>query len=257
MTQKSDGALALEALRLPSRSERHDGSWAALLDAASEPYRVAGRFAYFFARGKLRTDPVFRTLLRAGLLAGRSQVLDLGCGQGLLAAWMQAASTCHARGAWPRGWPPPPQLQSIRGIELMARDVARARQALGARLQVQHGDLREVPFGHADAIVVLDVLHYLAPDCQLEVLRRIHAALPRGGVLLLRVGDAHHGLRFRITQAADRLILLARGHGWVKTHCRSLDAWRAVLDQCGFDGTAVWMSQGTPFANVLLIGRAR
>ena len=38
----------------------------ALLDAACEPYRSAGRFAYHFARGKLRADPVYRAILELG-----------------------------------------------------------------------------------------------------------------------------------------------------------------------------------------------
>src|SRR5580698_9496745 len=67
---------------------------AALLDTACEPYRNAGRFAYYFARGKLRADPVYRSILELGLLLGRARVLDLGCGQGLLAAWLQAAERC-------------------------------------------------------------------------------------------------------------------------------------------------------------------
>jgi 2-polyprenyl-3-methyl-5-hydroxy-6-metoxy-1,4-benzoquinol methylase len=66
----------------------------ALLDAACEPYRNAGRFAYYFARGKLRGDPVYRAILESGLLLGRARVLDLGCGQGLLAAWLRAAERC-------------------------------------------------------------------------------------------------------------------------------------------------------------------
>jgi 2-polyprenyl-3-methyl-5-hydroxy-6-metoxy-1,4-benzoquinol methylase len=71
---------------------------AALLDAASEPYRSVGRFAYYFARGKLRTDPVYRAILEFGLLRGRARVLDLGCGQGLLAAWLRAAERQLATG---------------------------------------------------------------------------------------------------------------------------------------------------------------
>lgn len=50
-----------------------------------------GRFAYHFARGKLGGDPVFLALLERGLLSDRARILDLGCGQGLLAAWLLAA----------------------------------------------------------------------------------------------------------------------------------------------------------------------
>ena len=62
---------------------------ASLIGAASAYYRPAGQFAWRFARGKLAGDPAYRALLAQGLLAGRSRLLDLGCGQGLLAAWLQ------------------------------------------------------------------------------------------------------------------------------------------------------------------------
>jgi hypothetical protein len=49
-----------------------------LLEAACRPYRSAGRFAYHFARGRLRADPVYDAILSLGLLQGRSRVLNLG-----------------------------------------------------------------------------------------------------------------------------------------------------------------------------------
>jgi hypothetical protein len=45
----------------------------------ASPHRSAG-VAYYFARGKLRADPVYRAILELGVLLGRAQVLDLGCG---------------------------------------------------------------------------------------------------------------------------------------------------------------------------------
>jgi len=166
-----------------------------LLDQASEPYAQAGRFAYHFARGKLRGDPVFRAILELGLLRGYRHILDLGCGQGLLAAWLRAAAHCYERGTWPRAWPPAPRPQSMRGIELRAREVERARRALGPGCEVVQADIRSAVFGSADAVVILDVLHYLPAPSQREVLQRVRAALPRGGLLLLRVGDADAGLQ--------------------------------------------------------------
>jgi hypothetical protein len=85
----------------------------ALIERASEPYRRAGGFAYHFARGKLRYDPVFREILELGLLRGHPRILDLGCGQGLLAAWLWAAARAYESGAWPRFWPPPPFPRSM------------------------------------------------------------------------------------------------------------------------------------------------
>jgi SAM-dependent methyltransferase len=230
---------------------------ASLLAEACQPYRKAGFFAYFFALGKLGSDPVYRAILERGLLVGRSRILDLGCGQALLTAWLRAAARADDSGAWPTGWPTAPRPLSTRGIELMARDVTRARNALGPANDVVTGDIRDVDFGTADAVVVLDVLHYMPAEAQREVLHRIRRALPLGGLLLLRVSDAGAGLRYRCTRWVERVVMLSRGHDLAAPLGRSLGEWQILLRQCGFDSEAQPMSQGTPFANVLLIAHAR
>lgn len=228
-----------------------------LIDHASQPYRGVGRFAYNFARGKLRGDPVFRALLERGLLLGRPHILDLGCGQGLLSAWLKAALLCYQSRNWPQGWPPAPQPLSTRGIELMSRDVARARIALGPQCEISQGDIRSSDFGKPDAVVILDVLHYISNEEQLNVLKRVRASLPAGGLLLLRIGDAAGGLRFHYGQWVDKLVMLFRCHRSVATHCRSAEQWLKVLRECGFAVQAVPMSEGTRFANFLLIAHAQ
>jgi SAM-dependent methyltransferase len=233
------------------------GSQDALIERASEPYRSAGAFAFNFARGKLRGDPVFRALLERGLLLGRGRILDLGCGQGLLCAWLKAALLCYESGSWPQGWPPAPRPRSMRGIELMLRDVERARAALGPECDISQGDIRSTEFGATDAVVILDVLHYITQKEQQQVLKRVRAALPAHGLLLLRIGDAEGGFRFRYSQLIDKLVMLLRGHPTVATHCRSARQWDELLRECGFEVQATPMSHGTRFANVLLIAHAK
>jgi SAM-dependent methyltransferase len=235
-----------------------------LLDAATAGYRRAGRFAWQFARGKLAGDPAFAGILRLGLLHGRSHLLDLGCGQGLLAMWLLAARACHESkraGAWPPDWPAPPRFTAYTGIEVNASEVQRAQAAFAAhpdvQLTVTQGDIRKLAFPAVDAVVILDVLHYFDYAAQEDVLRRVRAALSPGGLLLLRIGDAAGGFGFTLSVVTDRIVALFRRGRWLTLHCRTLSDWRALLERSGFSTTAIPMSEGTPFTNTLLRAQAR
>lgn len=226
-----------------------------LVDAAAAPYRSVGRFPWHFARGKLTHDPIFAELLTQGLIPDDAHILDLGCGLGLLSSWLMAAQDLWRRAVWPALWPRPPRLASYRGIEQGPRDAARASGALRAGT-VTCGDIRSSPFGAADVVAIFDVLHYIDRASQDGVLERVCEALrPRGGLLLLRIGDAAAGWRFHVTRLVDVLMTSIRGARRQRLHCRPLASWLARLDALGFHVTAVPMSQGTLFANVLLVAR--
>lgn len=230
-----------------------------LLEQASAPYRPLGTFAWRFARGKLGGDPAFAGLLQRGLLPAHARVLDIGCGQGLLAALLGSLDgQSVAEQQWPAGWAPAPAHSQVHGIELMPRDVERAQHALahlGERARFTLGDMCTTAFTPANAVVILDVLHYVNYEAQDDVLRRVKAALAPGGVLLLRVGDAAAGLPFRISNWVDAMVLLARGHGIARLYCRTLDQWQAKLQELGFAVETLPMHDGTPFANILLVAR--
>jgi len=135
----------------------------------------------------------------------------------------------------------------------MPRDVERARQALGALAQIECADIRSAAYGEVDVVIVLDVLHYLDPTAQEQVLQRVRASIGPAGMLLLRVGNAAGGWRFRVSLWVDAAVLYLRGHRRRRLYCRTLPAWSATLTSCGFSARAIPMSEGTPFANVLLV----
>ncbi len=222
---------------------------------AARRYPARERFARHFAYGKLTIDPVFAHLLARGLIPAQARVLDLGSGQGILSALLLAAHERHRSGDWPEAWPAPPKLRGMRGIELMHKDVERARHAGDAATSFVCGDIRSTDFGAADVVVILDVLHYIDYAAQQDVLRRVRDALGAGGVLILRVGDESGSLRFRITVAVDRAIMRLRGHRLARLHCKPLEQWKRELTQLGFHVEVVPMSAGTPFANALLAAR--
>lgn len=228
-------------------------AWRDLVAEASHPYRRAGRFAWHFARGKLRWDPVFGHLIARGLIAPRTRVLDIGCGQGLLASLIGAAARVARQDRWPRDWAAAPVDVRVRGIEVLARDVDRARRALGADADIVCADMRTTAFAEADLIVLLDVLHYVSIAEQDAVLARVRAALPIGGRLVLRIGDAAARPGFAASRWIDRLVTFARGQGCGRIAGRSLAAWRSRLEALGFAVASEPMRDGTPFANVLLV----
>ncbi|SAL12882.1 tRNA (cmo5U34)-methyltransferase [Caballeronia peredens] len=234
---------------------------AALIETACRPYRAAGRFAWHFAQGKFRHDPFFAHLLANGLIPDGARILDLGSGQGLLAAWLIGAHAWHRGNAattWPARWPAPPALHSIHGIEMTARDVERARIALkahAAQVSFVCDDIRVAPFPQADVVVACDVLHYIDAAAQEAVLRRVRACLAPGGVLLLRVSDAAAGWRAGLDRAVDFGMQVARSGRTNALTCRSEAQWRALLDALRFHATLVPMGHGAHDANRLLIAR--
>jgi 2-polyprenyl-3-methyl-5-hydroxy-6-metoxy-1,4-benzoquinol methylase len=227
-----------------------------LVDSAAAPYRAAGTFARRFARGKLGGDPVFAGLLEHGLIPDNARILDIGCGQGLLASWLLSARALYDKGNWPAQWPPAPTPRTLHGIELMPRDVQRARHALAAPSSAATftiGDMCTTDFGTVDVVVILDVLHYVNIAAQDDVLQRVRHALAPGGRLLLRVGDANAGLPFKVSVWVDHLVTFVRGHRNARLYCRPLADWRVALEKLGFSVTTLAMNKGTPFANVLLV----
>ncbi|MFH0934139.1 MAG: class I SAM-dependent methyltransferase [Pseudomonadota bacterium] len=118
------------------------------------------------------------------------------------------------------------------------------------------GDIRSADFGQADVAIILDVLHYISYEAQEDVLRRIHAALPKGGTFITRIGNAAGGLPFRYSNWVDRVIFFLRGHGIIPIYCRSTAEWLEVLQRCGFEARSMPMHEGTPFSSVMLIAKA-
>lgn len=229
-----------------------------LASRAAQRYRPAGRAAAGFARGKLAGDPMFRALLSRSLIPDGARVLDIGCGAALVAAWLAAADEAFEAGDWPQP-DHPPRPASYRGLELMPRDVDRAQWALAglADACVERADMRCTELPQSDVILLLDTLHYVDRSDQEALLARSREALPPHGRLILRVGDASAGLRFRYGQAVDRLVCLARGLGPGRLHARPLAEWRRLLEDQGFDHQTRAMSGGTPFANSLLLAWRR
>jgi SAM-dependent methyltransferase len=233
-----------------------------LVARAAVRFRPAGRGPYYFARGKLGGDPAFAALLRDGRITSDARIVDIGCGLGVLAALLTAAEQCDPRSAvaWPQTWAPPPLGWTLCGFDLRMDAIATAQRALfdiRDRVLLSVGDVREVTLPECDVVVMLDVLHYVDRVAQHTLLTNAYSALAPGGTLLLRVGDAAPNWRFRFTSAVDWCVTFARARSWPQLHWRPLAEWTALLEVIGFSVAMQPMSEGTLFANALLIATKR
>jgi SAM-dependent methyltransferase len=130
-----------------------------------EPYP---RFVAWF---HMKIDPMFRRL--TNLVPSTGTVLDIGCGYGVQAAWLLALH---------------PGLRFV-GLEPDPEKARVARRVIGSNGLVLENSARYLPAEpqQVDAVLLLDVGHFI-PDPDLErLLQDLHRRLIPGGCLLMRI----------------------------------------------------------------------
>ncbi|MHB8873849.1 MAG: DUF2062 domain-containing protein [Myxococcaceae bacterium] len=187
---------------------------------------------------KVRLDPVYPLALDR--LAGAKHVVDLGAGMGL----MEALLATRLPGA------------RIRGIEWDDRKVGIAGKLLGdlPGVAVEKGDARTAELGTPDAILLFDVLHYIAPAEQREWLSRCARALAPGGVLVIRELDS----TAKKGNLAERIDRFAVRIGWNRgggVHSWPIEEMTALLVEQGFDVQVQQAGRGIFSANALVTAR--
>ncbi len=213
---------------------------------------LPSRWHYHYVRSKLATDPLYPGV--AAALAGRElPLLDLGCGIGLLAHFLD--------GSGRRG--------SYLGLDNDARKIAQARTAAAAaglhRTRFEQVDLAlpadgardraaaEAAHAHRGDVVILDLLQFLPPTAQAPLLAQAAAGVAAGGRLVIRTGLAGRSWRARVTRAVDSLSRLLR---WMNTGPKAYPergALTAQLEAAGLQVTFTPLWGGTPFNNWLVV----
>lgn len=213
-----------------------------IVEAATRRYAPMGRFEAGWARGKMRADPIFRALLDRGLAEARS-VTDLGCGRGYLLTLL-----LETRGG--------SESARLAGVELAPRAVEVARRACGDGARIEEADLAEASPAPADAVALIDVLHYLPLEAQDRLLEIVARSLPPAGRLYVREADAGRGAAFQAVRLTERLRALGRGEGFRPFRYRRAADLSRRLESLGLAVSVHPMGAGTPFANVLLEARS-
>jgi SAM-dependent methyltransferase len=139
--------------------------------AALARFDLLGTHARFFARIKMRADPLFNRL--ADLVPSSGTVLDIGCGMGIPAAWLL---TLH------------PDLRFV-GVEPDPERVRVAARVLGSDGLVLQGTAQDLPAEPAkvSAVLCLDVGHYLPEEDMDRLLQDLVRRLGPEGPLVMRI----------------------------------------------------------------------
>jgi len=238
-----------------SVSARSESLFAKLREETSRRYLDSGVLHWEFVRGKLKYDPMYRELLTSGLVPREGQLVDLGCGRGIVLALLQTARRLHESGEWTPALPVPPLHLELAGVELRESAARVARSATGGALPILAEDLAGHDPQPADVILLLDVLHYLSGENQAGLLRRVAAQLRPGGLVLVREPDAARGLRFQWSRCGERLSAILRLE-WRQAFCyRTARSWCELIEGCGLETRVSPMWGRTPPGNVLIEAR--
>lgn len=220
-----------------SRAEIDREHWEACDRVAS---RFSARWLRHYVAAKLLTDPVYPTAYDC-LRNSEFPILDVGCGVGLLGFYLRE------RGC----------TQSFTGLD---RDERKIRIAAGIAnryeaLDLLEGDAQGVIPEFEGNVVLFDVLHYLRPTSQRQLLRSLADCIAPAGMLLLRDCPREPKPRYWATLWAEefaQLISWNRGDG---LHFPSRASLNEALDASRFSQKSEPLWGRTPFNNHLFIFR--
>ncbi len=176
-------------------------------------YRNMEPYPRLFARFKMGFDPMFSELHR--LLDSPETIVDIGSGYGIPAVWLlELFPEAH-----------------LYGIEPDEKRRLAASWAVGGRGTIEKGsapDLPEFP-GRADAILIIDMIHYLSDDDLGLLLGRARKRMSPKGVLVIR-GTVPAGKR-TVLRLIEMAWIRLRG---LSMHYRSTEELVRIIGDQGF-----------------------
>ncbi len=123
------------------------------------------------------------------LVPEKGRIMDIGCGYGFMPYMLQFLA---------------PE-RSITGLDYDEDKIATARHAYlrNDKLEFVHADVTQYTFDRHNAFIISDVLHYLQPQEQEQLLKQCLQQLEPGGVIIVRDGDADLGKRHEGTRLTE------------------------------------------------------
>lgn len=222
------------------------------MTARGEHERACARVAAHARRGwmryytaaKLRSDPVFPAAYEL-FSENDEPILDVGCGIGLLAAYLRERG-CR---------------QALIGVDRDARKIALASN-MSARATYRDvewhvADIAEMRLQFSGNVAAFDVLHYLQPHEQQRLLRSLAECVALDGVVAVREAPRDGSVRFAATYLGEKFAQAVKWNVATPLHFPSVENMRAAFSPSRFHSEARPLWGGTPFNNHLFIFRLR
>ncbi len=142
-------------------------------------------------------------------LPQNGKIIDLGCGQGLLAKYLASVST-----------------RNVVGVDLDQERIPKTEQK---NLSFIRNDIRTFNLAGANGAVLSDVLHHLSKNDQQVLLKNIAKTLKKGGVLVLKEIDTNEFVRSKLSRLWD-FVLYPKD----KIYFSSAAHFKKTLEDLGF-----------------------
>lgn len=150
-------------------------------------YIYKGPVLEWYMRIKTRLEKNYKTFCE--LVPTKGKVLDIGCGYGFMAYMLSFTSA----------------QRQITGLDYDKDKIDTANNCLSKtnRVNFVHGDVMDFELERYDAIIMADMLHYLQPAEQKQVMNKCISNLNKGGLLIIRDGDADKTVQHKNTRLTE------------------------------------------------------
>ena len=151
-------------------------------------YIYKGPVLEWYMRIKVRMEKNYKVF--NDLLPVKGDILDIGCGYGFMSYMLHFVST----------------RRNITGIDYDEQKIATANHCFSKdeAINFVHADITEYAFETYDAIVMMDILHYLQPEQQKIVIEKSIRAIKPGGLIVIRDGDKELPKRQKGTELTEK-----------------------------------------------------
>lgn len=126
-----------------------------------------------------------------GALPQQGLIIDLGCGDGLVAHYLASHSS----------------RRQVRGLDLSPQLINQANQQPSLKnLKFITQNIIHADLSHASGCLLSDVLHHLSKTAQLKLLKHISRQLKPGAICVIKEADTNDLIRSRLTRLWDWLL---------------------------------------------------